>query len=312
MKLGFFGTPEHSAFLLRKLHAAGHEISFAVSNPDRPAGRKKELLPTPVKKAAIDLNIPILQYEQVKSEAAVKEITTFATDLNVVFAFGSIIPEEIFNKPPLGTINLHGSLLPKLRGASPVQSAILQGFTITGVTIQYIAKELDAGNIISQKEIRISPDDNSRTLLQKLTEAGTEEILMLIKNPSREKFTSIPQDHSKASYCKKITPADRKLEFGYSATDLHNRIRAFSPDNTPYALFRGKKLLIHSSSLKNETSGKDNVYGRLNLVDRKTLFVECGEGTLLYLEKLQPENKNQMPVADFINGYKPTTGELLS
>lgn len=311
MKIGYFGTPEHSAKLLDALLQAGHEILFVATNQDKPVGRDKELTPSPVKKKAIERNIPVLQFPNIRNEAAIEKINSFGAELYIVFAYGYIIPEKIFNFPKLGTINLHGSLLPEYRGASPVQSAILEGKTVTGITIQYIVEELDAGNIIAQKEVAIAKEDTFGSLLDKITNVGIEEVIQLIQNPRDSRFDSIPQDHSEATHCKKIKPEDRKLDFREDAMTLFNKIRAFNPGYICYTTFRGKRLNIYSTQiLEDDTIQPLKQSGVIHLIGKKKVGVECGDSKILILESVQPENKKVMSSLDFINGSKPQTGEV--
>lgn len=310
MKLGFFGTPEHSAYLLRELIKAGFQIAFVVTNPDKPTGRKQELTPSPVKVVALENQIPVLQPKTLKTKEAVSEILSFVSDINVIFAYGAIIPKEIFNAPPGGSINLHGSLLPEFRGASPVQAAILAGYTKTGFSLQYITEELDAGDIISQGEVEITLDDNFATLLDKITKEGTKEIIRLLSNFDGKRFLAHPQEHSKATYCKKIKPEDRRLDFSKTQLELHNQIRAFSPTHVCYCEFRGKRLNIYKTKLSEVESNLTS--GSLIKLDKKTLGFVCGDRKVLILDELQPENKRVLSGTDFLNGIRLQEGEKLS
>ncbi|MBP7283272.1 MAG: methionyl-tRNA formyltransferase [Leptospiraceae bacterium] len=311
MKIGYFGTPEHSAKLLNALITEGHEVLFVVTNMDKPVGRDKGLTSSPVKKVAIEKSIPVLQFPNIRNEEAIEKINSFGAEIYIVFAYGYIIPAGIFNHPRLGTINLHGSLLPEYRGASPVQSAILDGKKETGATLQYITEELDAGDIISQVKVPISEEDTFGTLLEKITNKGITDVLRVLHIETTAKYPAIPQDHFKATHCKKIKPEDRKLDFSQSAEILFNKIRAFNPGYICYTSFRGKRLNIYSVKIYSETL--DSVWnksGTLHLLNKKTIGVECGDSKILILESLQPENKKVMSSLDFINGAKPQTGEV--
>ncbi|MBK8396005.1 MAG: methionyl-tRNA formyltransferase [Leptospiraceae bacterium] len=311
MKIGYFGTPEHSAKLLSALIKEGYEVSFVATNMDKPIGRDKNPTPSPVKKTALDNSIPVLQFSSIRNESAIEEINSFSVDIYIVFAYGYIIPKEIFNFPRLGTINLHGSLLPEYRGASPVQSAILDGKKETGATLQYITEELDAGDIISQVTVLISQEDTFGTLLEKITELGIQDILRILKTKTDSKFFARPQDHANATHCKKIKPDDRKLDFSEPAEFLFNKIRAFNPGYICYTSFRGKRLNIYSVKLQQDKlESVLNKPGTLHLLNKKTIAVECGDSKILILESLQPENKKVMSSVDFINGNKPQTGEI--
>jgi methionyl-tRNA formyltransferase len=307
MKLGYFGTPDYSASLLRALYDSGYEISFVVTNPDQPLRREKKLSPPPVKEFALSKNIPVYQYESLKKLEEI-EFFSHSADIYIVFAFGSLIPRKIFDHPLGGTMNLHGSLLPEFRGASPVQSALLAGYTETGVTLQYIVEELDAGDIIAQAKFPISIDDNFGTLLPKLVESSKSILFELLPKYDGNKFPASRQDASKASFCKKIKPEERKLNFAESAFSIHNKIRAYNPGNICFAEFRGKRINIYKARLA-EINRKDLEFGTIFRIDKKTPSIVCGDGILLILEQLQLENKKVMSGLDFLNGSKLVTGE---
>lgn len=312
MKIGFFGTPEHSAKLLDALYKSGPDIVFVVTNEDKLSGRKKVLKPPPVKSLAKQLGIEVLQFPSIKSPEAIRKINSYSVDINVVFAYGSIIPQEIFDHPPMGSINLHGSLLPELRGASPVQSAILEGKETTGITIQYVAQKVDSGDIVLKVPIKIDIEDNAQTLMEKVTQVGTESMLKLLQSSDGSKFPGTPQDHERATYCHKIHSNERKLSFEKDSKTIYNKIRAYYPWSPCFCDFRKNRLNIHRSSFYPEQFQATNTPGFLHLIDKKTVGVECGDRKLLLLELLQPENKKAMQAVDFINGFKPQTGEILT
>lgn len=308
MKIGYFGTPEHSAKLLKSLYDRGHEILFVVTNMDKPQGRDRKLSFSPVKMMANQFNIPVLQFPNLKDDLAFKEITSFKAEIYMVYAYGSIIPSRIFLHPPAKTINLHGSILPEFRGASPIQAAILNGKKETGITLQYITEQLDAGDIISICKILIKEDDTFGTLLEKLTDLGIEEILKILDTYSGVEFPSLPQDHSKASFCKKIKPEERKLDFSEPDTDLHNKIRAFNPGNICFTSFREKRLNVYKTQLSNFTS--EDPVASIQVLDKKTFGVVCGNKKVLVMDEIQFENKKIIKGSDFINGSRPNNGDL--
>ncbi|TGK23498.1 methionyl-tRNA formyltransferase [Leptospira yasudae] len=313
MKIGYFGTPEHSAKLLKALiDSSFAEVLFVVTNPDRAKGRSRTPEPGPVKKIALEHNLPVFQYESIKKEKekALADFGSFPADLYVIFAYGSILPGEVIRHPPLHSINLHGSLLPDLRGASPVQTALWKGYTKTGITIQYITEKMDEGDILVSKEVEITPEDDTGTLMDKITDAGIESILQLLKEFDGKPFPATPQDHSQATYCGKIKPEDRILDWTQSAQELHNRIRALYPDAVATTTFRDKRLNIlkarHSSSPPESNPGP----GKLKRLDKKGLLTQCGDGRFLEILELQPENKNRMSASDFLNGFRIQEGEI--
>lgn len=308
MKIGFFGTPKHSAQLLTNLLNAGFTVDFVVTNPDKPAGRGNKLTMSPVKELAISRGIEVFSFPSIKTEEAIQALQNRNVDIQIVFAYGSIIPRAIFDHPVGGTINLHGSLLPEFRGASPIQSAILQNKKITGITLQYIVEELDAGEIISTQEIEIFDTDDFESLLTKITTVGTTELIQLLQNFENKKFPSTAQDHSKASFCKKIKPEERKLDFTETARNLFNKIRAFHPGNTCFAEFRSKRINCQKARVVSETV--DLPPGSLYFIDKKNWGIVCGDKQILVLELLQPENKKVMTLIDFRNGMRLENGEI--
>ncbi|MDX1959215.1 MAG: methionyl-tRNA formyltransferase [Leptospiraceae bacterium] len=308
MKIGFFGTPEYSAKLLKELIESNQEISFVVTNPDKPFGRDRKLKPSPVKEVAISHNVPVFQYDSIK-KVENPEFKNIPTDLYFVFAYGGIIPRSIFDIPKLGTINLHGSLLPQFRGASPIQSAILANKTETGATLQYIVEELDAGDIISQEKFSIDITDNFPSLIEKLTQAGKNLLLEFISQNPKDRVAATKQDVSKASFCKKIKPEETKLDLGLTALEFHNKVRAFYPDNTAFAHFRGKRLNICQTEFLDETI--DLPVGTIFPLDKKTPAIVCGDNRIVRLKLLQQEGKKVLSGSDFLNGSKLVTGEKI-
>ena len=309
MKIGFFGTPAHSAYLLKELLAAKLEIAFVVTNVDKPAGRKKTLQAPPVKKVALENDIPVLQFPNIKSPEAIASILAIPADIHIIFAYGAIIPSKIFSSPALGAINLHGSRLPEYRGASPVQSAILAGEKHTGYTLQYIAKKMDAGDIVAQEKIAIDTEDDFASLLEKITRAGCQKLIDLLLSNPKVKFASTAQEHSKATFCHKITAEDRKLNLSKNNIEMHNQIRALNPYQAPYFYYKGKRITISKSlPLADNFNGQSASFYK---PDKKTLAIVCSDNTLLSLLEVQPENKKKMPIQDFINGFQPETGDTI-
>jgi len=308
MKIGFFGTPEHSAILLKSLIDNGFNVSFVVTNMDKPQGRDRRLAPSFVKKIALANNIPVLQFNTLKEENAIQEINSYNADIYLVYAFGSIIPRKIFDFPIGKTINLHGSILPEFRGASPIQAAILNNYLETGLTLQYITDELDAGSIISIVKVNIEESDTFGTLLDKLTIIGVNEIIKLLRSFDGKPLQSTEQDHSKATFCKKIKVEDRKIDFNLSDLEIHNKVRAFNPGNICFTTFRDKRLNVYKTT-KTELKSDEKI-GSLQILDKKTFGVVCGNKKIIILDEVQFENKKVMKSSDFINGFRPQNGEL--
>ncbi|XDD48701.1 methionyl-tRNA formyltransferase [Leptospira sp. WS92.C1] len=312
MKLGYFGTPEHSAKLLKALIDSGlAEVLFVVTNPDRAKGRSRTPEPGPVKKIAIEHEIPVFQYESIKKEkeTALSDFGSYPADLYIIFAYGSILPAEIFRHPPLTSVNLHGSLLPDLRGASPVQTAIWKGYTKSGITIQYITEKMDEGDILVSKEVDVTLEDDTGTLMDKITDAGITAILKLLRDYNGKPFSASSQDQTKATYCGKIKSEDRILNWSSDANQIHNQVRSLYPDVIATTQFRGKRLSILKTRPFDLLPEARSEPGKLKRLDKKGLLIQCGDGRFLEILELQPENKNRMSSSDFLNGFRIQEGE---
>jgi methionyl-tRNA formyltransferase len=311
ISIGYFGSPLFSASLLERIIQAGIKVDFVVTNIDKPVGRKKELTPTPVKQLALQYNIPVLQSERLRLDTDTQnEIISYPASIHVVFAYGSIIPENVFHAPKFGSINLHGSLLPNFRGASPVQSFLLSGEKVTGYTIQYLAKEVDSGDIIDSEKWESSISDTTKSLLGDITSRGGAKLISLLQSLPDNTFTRTPQDHSLATHCKKITSEDRPIHWNLTAFAIHNRIRALYPDPLAITSFRDKRVILLSSVFEeNSVSKSDRKPGSFFLDEKKRLFCVCGDGNLLGIEQVQPEGKKPMSGFDFFNGARALPGE---
>lgn len=317
LSIGYFGSPEHSKELLRMILDAGIPVDFVVTNVDKPVGRKQIITPTPVKILAEEKGIPVIQSPRLRiDEEAQKQILSYQSPVHVVYAYGSIVPDLVFLDPKWGSINLHGSLLPKYRGASPVQSALLYGEEVTGFTIQYLAKEVDSGDIISQKSWKIPKEETTGSLLQTITKLGGEEIIRLLKTleTTGEGWPKTPQNAEDATHCQKITANHRPVLWTKSANEIHNQIRALYPDPLATTEFRGKKLILVTSflpeaSLEPIPVPEGTKPGSFFLHQKKRLFCLCGDGNLLGIDTLQPEGKKPMKGFEFFNGARVLAGE---
>ncbi|TGN18524.1 methionyl-tRNA formyltransferase [Leptospira idonii] len=312
VSIGFFGSPSHARDLLKTLFESGIKIDFVVTNIDKPAGRKKELTPTPVKVFAEENSLPVIQSERLRTDAAAQEkINSYPAQIHIVYAYGSIVPEAVFLHPKYGSINLHGSLLPKFRGASPVQSFLLGGEKNTGYTIQFLAKEVDSGDIISQEEWETSSEDTTESLLSEITKKGSVRLLQLLSELEANGLKGTPQNHSLATHCKKMTAEDRPIHWERSAYEIHNRIRALYPDPLAFTEFRGKRVILNRSFYSPETKAPEGEWspGSFFLGEKKRLFCVCGDGNLIGIETVQPEGKKPMSGFDFFNGARVSSGE---
>jgi len=298
MKYIFFGTPKFAAIVLEKLINAGYIPEAVICNPDEPIGRKQILTSPPTKILARKYGINILQPEILANYKL--QITNHKPDLAIVAAYGKILPKEILEIPKHGFINIHGSLLPKYRGASPIQSAILNGDKETGITIMKVDEEIDHGPIISNVKIQISDDDTYEILSQKLAVTGAELLTKVIPDYIYGKIEPVAQDHSKATYTKIIKKEDGKIDWSKSAEEIERMTRAFYPWPTAWAIWNNKILKIIRADI---TGGNNHEIGQIFLTNKKELAVKCGSGSLI-IKKMQLEGGKILSAKEFLNGHK--------
>lgn len=320
MKLIFMGTPDFTLPILDALDRAGHEIELVETQPDAPVGRKQVLTPPPAKKWAAEHNIPVFQPERIREPEAVEQLRQYEAEVFVVAAFGQILPKEILDMPKYGCINIHASLLPKYRGAAPIQWAILNGDKTTGVTIMQMGEGLDDGDILLQKEIAIESDDTGGSLFDKLAELGGEAIVEALDALEKGTLSATPQDEALATNVGKIDKSLGKLDFSKSAEELERYVRGLFPWPGTYCTFREKNLKILSAEVvsgqKIAQSGnilpdkKTAQLGKTVVVTENAWIVNTGNGYLSLL-KVQPAGKKAMAVADFLRGNRVEVGELV-
>ena len=307
LDLVFCGTPRFAVPTLEKLFATGFRIHLVVTQPDRPKGRGLELVPSPVKESASKLGLPIIQPDKIRANEEFRaRLTEVKPDAIIVVGYGRIIPQWMLDLPRLGNINLHASLLPKYRGAAPIQWAIASGETITGNTTMRIDAGLDTGDILLQEELAIASEDTSETLAPRLAMTGADLMVKTLQGLQAGTIELRKQDNTRASLAPILKKEDGLIDFSRSATEITNRMRGFQPWPGAYTTFRDKKLQI----LKVAPSTESLPPGQLS-VRRDCLFVGCGHGTSLELLELQLEGKKRTNAADFVNGYRPEAGEKL-
>jgi methionyl-tRNA formyltransferase len=309
MKLVFCGTPQFAVPSLERLAAAGFDLLLVVTQPDRPQGRGMELTAPPVKQSALRLGLPILQPEKIrKNEDFQARLTALHADAIIVVGYGRIIPPWMLQLPHYGNINVHASLLPRYRGAAPIQWAIANGEKMTGVTTMLLNEGLDTGDILLQQELGIQDEDTSVTLAPKLAQLGADLLVDTLRALEEKKISARPQDHAQATLAPILTKEDGLVNFNRSAHEIHNRLRGFQPWPGAYTQFRGKGLKIVAARPAEHDSQLSA--GELRIGNEK-LFAGCGAHTALELVQLQPEGKKPMGAREFINGYRPASGERL-
>jgi methionyl-tRNA formyltransferase len=307
MRIVFMGTPQFAIPTLNKLIQIRHQIVGVVTVPDKPQGRGLKLAESPVKRFAQEHNLKVLTPEDLKDESFILELKELNPDLIVVVAF-RILPEEIFSIPPRGTINLHASLLPKYRGAAPINWAIINGETKTGLTTFYIRKKVDTGDMILQKELDIYPDENFGELHDRMAELGADMLIETINLVERGEVKPLKQEDPLATKAPKITPEHCRINWSKEAVKIRNLIRGLSPVPGAFAFFRGKILKIFKSEVMGDTLFSEDFGEVVESDTKKNVWVKTGKGYLSLLE-VQPEGKRRMSIEEFIRGYRVKPGE---
>jgi methionyl-tRNA formyltransferase len=307
LNLIFCGTPRFAVPTLEKLIDAGFRIPLVVTQPDRPKGRGLELVQSPVKQSALKLNLPITQPDRIKTNDEFRaHLTALKPDAIIVVGYGRIIPPWMLDLPPLGNLNLHASLLPKYRGAAPIQWAIANGETVTGVTTMRIDAGLDTGDILQQQELAIAADDTAETLASRLAVIGADLMVDTLCSLQAGTLHPRPQDNSQATLAPILKREDGLVNFSRTAVEIINRIRGFQPWPGAYTKFRGKTLQIIQARPATEAVPQSELHA-----DANRLIVGCGNHTSLELLEIQLEGKKRTPAADFLRGYRPHPGEKL-
>jgi len=299
LKVVFMGTPTFSVPILEKL-IENTNVLLLVSQPDREKDRKGNLIPTPTKVLANTHNIEVFQPTNIKEEY--QKIINTAPDIIITCAYGQIIPEILLNYPKLGCINVHGSLLPKLRGGAPIHHAIINGETKTGITIMYMDKQMDSGDIISQKEISILEEDNLDTLYEKMSHLGSELLIETLPSIINKTNERIKQDIEKVTFGYNITKEQEKIDFTKSSKDIHNLIRGLSSIPGAYCILDDKRLKVYTSKLTNTES--KNIPGTIEKIDKTGIYVNTIDNQIIFTD-IKLEGKKRCLVSDFINGIKP-------
>jgi methionyl-tRNA formyltransferase len=295
---------------LEALVGAGHAVSLVVTQPDRPKGRGMELALSPVKQKARDLNLPIAQPEKIKNNAEFRaQLEALAPDCIVVVGYGRIIPRWMLDLPPHGNINLHASLLPKYRGAAPIQWAIASGENETGNTTMRIDEGLDTGDILLQREMAIATEDTSVTLAPRLAAMGAELLVETLAALAEHRVQATPQDHLHATLAPILTREDGRIDFARrTAQTICNRHRGFQPWPGSFTTFRGKQLTLHAISPA--AAAPALAAGEIDTAGER-LLAGCGTGSAIAIDELQLEGKRRVKAREFINGYQPRPGEKL-
>lgn len=310
MKILFMGTPDFAVFSLRAMVEAGENVVGVVTQPDQPKGRGYVLTPPPAKVYAASRGIPVYQPETLRNGAFDETLREISPDLIVVTAYGKILPQSVLDFPPHGCVNVHASLLPAYRGAAPMQRAIMDGQTETGVTTMQMDAGLDTGDILLQGVVPIGDDDNLETIHDRMGEVGASVLLQTIQAMKNGTLTRTPQDGSRSTYAAKIEKADCRVDFSKPAQQVHNQIRALSPVPLAFAKLPNGKLLKIVASEIAQKAGVVAPAGTVVSLDGGAVTVACGVGAIR-INELIPEGKSRMNAAAFINGRNVQVGEVL-
>ena len=308
MKVIFMGTPDFAVGALDAIVEAGHEVVLVVTQEDKPKGRGKEIQFTPVKEAAIKHGIEVYQPHRVKHEEPVAKLREYNADVFVVAAYGQILSKELLDMPKYGCVNIHASLLPKYRGAAPIQWSIIDGEKVTGVTTQMMAEGIDTGDILDVIEVEIDKEETGGSLFDKLTVAGSEVILTTLKKLEEGTVTRTPQDHSKSTYAKMLDKKMGNIDFEKSAEEIERLIRGLNPWPSAYTAYNGKTLKIWKAEVVDKEY--DGSYGQIVDKTKKAIIIKTGKGALAITE-LQLEGKKRMTTEAFLCGAGFDLGEIL-
>lgn len=309
MNVIFCGTPKFAVPALRALIDNGFNVRLVVSQPDRAAGRGLVTAPTPVKQLALEHGLPVTQPEKIKNNAEFRtQLESLKPDAIIVVAYGRIIPPWMLDLPPLGNINVHASLLPKYRGAAPIQWAIAKGETLTGVTTMRLDAGLDTGDMLLRAEIGILPEDTSETLAPKLSELGGPLLIETLRGLQSGMIKPKPQNHEDATLAPILTKEDGRIDWNRMAAETWNRLRGFTPWPGAFTRFRGKTLGISKASPAG--AGTEPLAPGQMHAQGDHLYIGCGQSTALEVFELQPEGKKKLSAREFVNGYRPN-GEML-
>lgn len=308
MRIIYMGTPVFAVHALESIIKAGHEVVAVFTQPDKAKGRSKSLVPTPVKEVALAHDIPVFQPVRLREEENVTRIKEYAPDAIVVAAYGQILSEDILNIPKYGCINIHASLLPKYRGAAPIEWSIIDGEAKTGVTTMYMAKGLDTGDMIEKVVVPIESKDNAMTLHDKLAEAGAKLILSTLTMLEEGKAVRTPQDDAESNYAVMLKKEMGDVDFSKSATEIERLVRGLLPWPCAYTMIDGKHVKFYEADVVAcDVDGKKP--GEIIAITKKNFDIACAADALR-IKRLQPEGKKEMDAASYLNGNKLQIGMI--
>jgi methionyl-tRNA formyltransferase len=310
LRIVFCGTPEFAVPSLRRLaERPEFSIEAVIAQPDRPRGRGQHVSSSPVKEAALELGLYVYQPEKIKSESSQEFLKRVAPDAVVIIAYGQIIPSRLLTIPRLGWLNLHGSLLPKYRGAAPIHWAIANGETITGLTTMQIDAGMDTGPTLLRSEVAIGPDETSPELAARMSHIGADLIAESLLQFDRGEISPAPQENSQATYAPILKKEDGRINWALRANDIYNRMRGFTPWPGSYSTFRGQTCQLSGQPETSSAAQEKIIPGKI-VPSAKEIIVFCGEGTTLRLEAIQIEGRRKISAREFSNGARVTSDDF--
>lgn len=299
-KVVFMGTPAFSVPILEGLLTAGYEVQAVVTQPDRPVGRKKTITPPPVKVAALEHDLVVLQPEKISGSPEMEQIIALQPDVIITAAFGQFLPEKILQAPKFGAINVHASLLPKYRGGAPVHYAIINGEKETGVTIMEMIKKMDAGGIFAQSHLPITEQDDVGTMFDKLSLSGKELLLATLPKILAGELTPVAQNEAEVTFSPNISREQEAIDWQQTARAIDQKIRGMRPWPIAFTTYQGTRWKIWAATPLNETTAA--APGVIIKKSKKELWIACGQGSVLSIEELQPAGKGKQQIQAFLNG----------
>ena len=307
------GTPDFAVGTLKALVETGHEVVAVVTQPDKPKGRSKELVFSPVKEEAVKLGIEVLQPEKARDEEFVEKLRAYGADIFVVVAFGQLLPKSIIDMPRLGCVNVHASLLPEYRGASPIQWAVIDGREYSGVTTMKMDEGLDTGDILLVRKVKLEKKETGGSLFDRLSVVGAELLIDTLKGLEEGTITPVPQDDTKSSYVKMLKKSMGELDFSRTAHDIECLIRGLNPWPSAFTYIDGKMLKIWDADVADnisEVQTEEVKPGQVVMVGKNTFTIACGQGYLV-VNEVQLEGKKRMDSGSFLRGNQLEAGVML-
>ena len=313
MRVVFMGTPDFSVGTLKAIIEAGHEVAAVVTQPDKPKGRSKALVCSPVKEEAMSHELRILQPQRARDEEFIQELKAINADVFVVVAFGQILPSSIINMPPYGCINVHASLLPKYRGASPIQWAVIDGCEYSGVTIMKMDEGIDTGDILKTEEVKLNPKETGGSLFERLSDVGARLLVKTLEELEAGTVVPVPQNDAESTYVKMLDKSFGKMDFNEDAVKIERLIRGLNPWPSAFTFINGKMLKVWDADLISDDSVcqlRDGEPGEVVEIDKESFTVACGNGYLI-IKEVQLEGKKRMDSGSFLRGNHLDEGVVL-